>query len=348
MRGFLVLVLLSFVSAGFAAQPGALPKRFLLTVPQFDEITGLNCGPAALESVFAYWGADISQREIANVARTSSIGTYVYDTVRAGHFSSQSAAQGRFYPHEVPVAGYANRALGYAAFGHAQPTPWLDGLKALVAQGIPPILLMRYSTDPTSGGHYRVMVGYDDERGEAYFIDPWGRDLNRVVNPDGTVTWKYADLITAWTYPEYGSPYPYYATIIVPWSVKLTVLKSGVGGRNLTIDAHLSYPCPEPFDCASYPADSVTATLQLPAGVSLISPAATVTLGDLGAGRSAAVRWRALVTEPRNASEIRLTASGYINGHVPEAFWTGGQVYYPAYFYRDRIGGVASARLTAP
>ena len=93
-------------------------------VPWHVQINGLACGDGALESVFDYYGPDIDPKAIADVARTSSIGTYSFDLLRTGHFSALSSARGRFYPHAAPVAGFVERPVGYAAFSHQAEQPW--------------------------------------------------------------------------------------------------------------------------------------------------------------------------------------------------------------------------------
>ena len=324
------------------ATASTLPMRHHINnVKQYNEVTGLNCGPASLESVFNYFGPDINQREIADVARTSSIGTYVFDIVRAAQFSYLSQAQGQFFPHDVPAAGYTQRRLGYAAFGHSQATPWLDGLKALVAQDLPPILLMLYTPEPNSGGHYRVMVGYDDDLQQAYFIDPWGRDLNRFVNPDGTVTWSYQDLLTAWNYPEYGSDNPFFAAVISPWQVSLSIDGIVQAGNTISVTADVTYPCPTPFDCSQYPATNANIELSMPAGMNVIGGIASVDIGALPAGGTSKTTWQVSIDHVSLGAAISVSASGEISGVLPAAAWTGGEVNYPSYTFTDRIGGNA-------
>ena len=340
IRSLLVIFTIGFLS--FTTSAADLPARyFIKNVKQFNEVTGLNCGPASLESVFNYFGPDISQREIADVARTSSIGTYVFDIVRAAQFSYLSQAQGHFYPHDVPIAGYTQRRLGYAAFGHAQPTPWLDGLKALVAQDLPPILLMLYTPEPNSGGHYRVMVGYDDNLQQAYFIDPWGRDLNRFVNPDGTVTWSYQDLITAWNYPEYGTDNPFFAAVISPWQVSVSIDGVVQAGNTVKVTADVTYPCPAPFDCSQYPASNANVVLNLPAGMNVMTGAPSVDIGVLPANGHATTSWQVSIDHVNLGAALSVSASGEISGALPTAAWTGGEVVYPPYQFIDRIGGNA-------
>ncbi len=71
----IILCSFSLIDSGSAASP--LPSAYNITgVPQHKQINGLDCGPAALEIMFDYWGVDINQKSIADVARTSSMGTY--------------------------------------------------------------------------------------------------------------------------------------------------------------------------------------------------------------------------------------------------------------------------------
>ena len=80
----LTLICLTLLFSSFALAAGNIrpPSHMISGVKQYSEITGLMCGPGALESVLDYYGPDISQRAMSNVARTSSIGTYVQDIVR--------------------------------------------------------------------------------------------------------------------------------------------------------------------------------------------------------------------------------------------------------------------------
>src|SRR5659263_380472 len=205
-----VLITLCFSLVGGASLPNA---HTITNVTQYKQMNALMCGDAALETMFNFWGADINQKSIADVARSSSIGTYTWDMVRAGQFSHLSAAQGNYFPHDAPTAGFPDRLVGYASFSYSNDTFWLSGLEALVAADIPVVLLMKYA--PTDdAGHYRVIVGYDNTKGEIYFIDPWGRDQKRVTNLDRTVTWTIADFQTAWNYSEYGTPHPYWGNVI--------------------------------------------------------------------------------------------------------------------------------------
>ncbi len=139
-----VLIILCFSLVGGAASP--LESAHNITgVTQHKQINGLGCGSAALEIMFDFWGADINQKSIADVARSSSIGTYTWDMVQTGHFSHLSAANGSFFPHDAPTAGFPERPLGYASFSYSSDTFWWSELKALLAADITIILLMKYA-----------------------------------------------------------------------------------------------------------------------------------------------------------------------------------------------------------
>ena len=94
IRSSLVIVplLIQFVlAAGFAADANAggnagLPSSHMIAnVPWHQQMNGLFCGEGVLEGVYDYYGPDISQKEIADVARSSSAGTWSFDMVRAGN-----------------------------------------------------------------------------------------------------------------------------------------------------------------------------------------------------------------------------------------------------------------------
>jgi hypothetical protein len=129
------LLALFLLATATAADPealsnGGLPSSHMIAnVPWHQQMNGLFCGEGVLEVVYDYWGPDIDQKQIANVARSSSSGTWSFDMVRAGHFSNLSSAQGRFFPHDVPTAGYPERPLGYASFPSSSDNFWLEELK---------------------------------------------------------------------------------------------------------------------------------------------------------------------------------------------------------------------------
>jgi hypothetical protein len=347
-----VALLGSMIAASFlgqiavvAAARAAIPRAHMIAgVPWHEQLNGLSCGAASLEIVFDYWGCDVDQKEIMNVARTSSMGTWTPDIVRAGHFSYLSDAQGSFFPAVGPWGGYEERHLGYAAFSHTSSEFWLDELKTLVANDIPVIVLMKYYPWG-GGGHYRVVIGYDDDQQLIYFSDPWGRDLNHLTDWTGIISWSYSDFQMGWDYAEYGVPEPYFGAVAMPWSIGVSVKGEATAGSIIDVSVSVEYPCPEPFDETQYPAQNTALQIALPEGMTLVRGSSTVSIGTLPAASTAQISWRLLCGEDATGKELSITVSGVISGWVPEAHWNGQTVYYPAYSYVDAIGGEITVTL---
>jgi hypothetical protein len=158
-----------------------------------------------------------------------------------------SDAQGKFFPAIGPYGGFEERPVGYASFSYRSTSFWFDELKTLVDMDIPVIVLMKYT--PSGGeGHYRVVVGYDDDQQLVYFSDPWGRDTNHLTDWTGVISWSYSDFGMGWNYIEAGSANPYFGAAIMPWSVEVKTKGAAKKGSVITVTANIQYPCPEPFN----------------------------------------------------------------------------------------------------
>ncbi len=82
----LVLLFTSVLNVAFQVKPAmAESAGSYISVPYHRQITNYYCGPASLEMVFDFYGPDIPQIEIADVARTSYMygGTFTDDMRRA-------------------------------------------------------------------------------------------------------------------------------------------------------------------------------------------------------------------------------------------------------------------------
>lgn len=344
LLGALPMVLAS-TSARAGGPKAALPATHIIAgVPWHEQANGLFCGTGTLASVFDHWGPAIDQKAIANVARSSSSGTWFQDMVRSGHFSVLSAAQGSFFQHDIPTAGFPERPLGYAAFAHWARTSWLTQVKALVARDIPVLVLVNFAPDG-GGGHYRLVIGYDDARQLVYMLDPWGRDQNHATDWTGIVTWSYAEFEQSWNYMSEGTDHPYRGAVILPWTVELAVSGAPTAGSTMRVTADITYPCPAPFDGSRYPASDVKAQIALPQGMTLVGAPGTVLLGDMAAGQTRRVTWDVHLGEAAAGKTIDVSASGLVSGSVGAAYWTGESVSYPPYEYTDRIGGTATLSL---
>jgi len=175
----------------------------------------------------------LKQEYICNVARTSTVGTLSYDLVRTAHFSGTSRSVGKLFPGFELSHGFPHGKTGFAAFQYASPVttttannnnstivaakPWFEQLKAIVSlANVPVIVLTRYSYERlNSSGHYRVVVGYNDNNSTIFMADPWGREGNPPI-----VAWKYENFISAWSYIEHDSPmYVVFLSLILPTNI---------------------------------------------------------------------------------------------------------------------------------
>jgi hypothetical protein len=287
----------------------AQPSEAHISVPYHYQLGDYFCGPAALEMLFDFYGPDISQFEIADVARTTEDGTYTFDMLRAAHFSNLSTSA------TAHACGYTARKLGYAAFECGGMT--IDDLKSLILAGYPIIVLTTW--------HFRVAVGYDS----TYII------LNDPLSyrgPNYKMTYDAFD--KDWDYSGH------WGLFVSPWSVRVHNPRNVLPGDVFEVTATITYPCPAPFQRYDYPATMVDATITMPTGLNLVSGETAkkaVDTGDLVAGGSVNVTWTVQANSLGNYA-ISVESEGRASGFVPPI-----PPDYPDYNYEDRIGGSGQA-----
>ncbi len=79
-----------------------------------------------------------------------------------------------------------------------------------------------------------------------------------------------------------------------------------------------------------------------------VSGSPIINIGNLAAGRATTVSWIVKVDADASGSIITVSAGGKVSGAVPQVYWNGNQVSYPADDYTDEIGGEASIRRRYP
>jgi parallel beta-helix repeat protein len=297
-------------------------SEHIIDIPFHYQTIDYYCGPACLEMVFDYYGEDINQSEIADVART--IGEPVYSTFtdelrRAAHFSNTSTSMGDEMPGNI--TGYTLRQLGYAAFEQWSMT--IDQLKTLIDHDFPIILLMWYSPHHVSG-HYRVAVGYNNTH--IMLHDPWNN-----VDWGGTyggpyLAFNYSTFLDLWSYSGY------WGLFTSPWNIEINTPSNIQQGDNFTVTANITYPCPVPFPTSNYPASLCNATITLPTGlIPTQGETSKKALGNILAGSSTMVNW-SVKAESIGTYNITVEAEGKVVGSV------GAHESFPSYSYEDRIG----------
>ncbi len=93
---------LSAFTQEVGAVRGNLFSEHYIEVPFYYQVKKYYCGPAALQMVFDFYGENISQYEIADVARTVPYVTYTDEMRRAAHFSNMSTSMGSEMPRVRP------------------------------------------------------------------------------------------------------------------------------------------------------------------------------------------------------------------------------------------------------
>jgi hypothetical protein len=292
-----------------------MPDEYYLQVPHYAQTAGYYCGPAALEMVFDYYGPNIPQAEIADVARTAPDGTYTPDMVRAAHFSNLSTSVGNEMPGSIQ--GYTARKLGYAALEHSGMT--IDQLKFTIALGYPIIVLTTW--------HFRVAVGYSETH--ITFQDSWyGRMYNMT----------YSSFDSDWDYSGH------WALLVTPWKVRLTAPSETSVGSPFNVTATITYISPPPFSSSQYPASLSNATLILPSWMSLAAGQTvkkTISNGNIVAGETVSLNWTVLATARGNHT-MGVETQGKVAGWVPPL-----PSYPTPYSYIDRIGGYSQTSINA-
>jgi hypothetical protein len=214
-------------------------------VPYHVQQGQCDCGPAAAEMVMDYWGADIDQQDIADVANClppPECGSYNSDIRRSGHFSAVSTAV-----QNASLQGYDERKLGYAALDQwwSLDTPTdpdfatrYEDLKTLISSDYPLLLLTLY--DEGGSGHFRVVKGYNDITDVFIVHDPAYQGVFQ--GPD--VNFEQAFFVdTLWEGIACR-----WATLICPWEVQVSAPTDVCEGSTFTVQAVIYYHGPHPFE----------------------------------------------------------------------------------------------------
>ena len=306
----------------------AATEFIIPSVPHYYQTTNYYCGPASLEMVYDFYGPDISQLEIADVARADvSYGAYTSDLRRATHFSNLSTSLGNDMVGNI--TGYTNRLIGYGAFEEHLPN--VNSLVDLIGDGYPILVLQHYDESHNSG-HFRVVIGYVKNGGISQLIvhDPWYSGYYSGPN----VYIDYNTFVDLWT------RYSNWALFICPWEITVSCPSLVVINSTFTMSANVEYIRPTDFSSA-YSASLCQATIQLPLGFSL-APGEMYTKNlnpvNLPSGENGTVTWQVVADVINSIGLISVNASGLVSGTA----YARPPVYPSGYTYIDLIGGNGS------
>ena len=136
---------------------------YVYEVPYVRQNDTYWCGPASLTMVLNYWGVNVTQEEVA---------VEIYDpATNLTHISEM-----RSYPQEH---GFKTEELNGS----------INHLKKWISKGSPLIVLQKFSLQ-NAYGHYRVIVGYDDEKELVITFDPILGSNYNITYTEFTELWK--------------------------------------------------------------------------------------------------------------------------------------------------------------
>ena len=141
-------------------------KGHLIQAVPFEKWLERNyCGPACLAMVLNYWDEtrSFSQRKITDE---------IYDSESQATYNSELV----LYP----------RTKGFESYSFQGN---LRILKDVVGKDIPVIVLTK-TIKQIAKGHYRVVIGFDDDEDQIIFHDPYFGDRNAMTSEDFMKVWE--------------------------------------------------------------------------------------------------------------------------------------------------------------
>jgi tetratricopeptide (TPR) repeat protein len=141
-------------------------KGYLIQTVPFEKWLERNyCGPACLTMVLNYWdkARSFSQRKITDE---------IYDSANEATYNSELV----LYP----------RTQGFESYSFQGS---LQILKDVIGKGIPVIVLTK-TIKQINKGHYRVVIGFDEDEDQIIFDDPYFGDRKAMTSEDFMKVWE--------------------------------------------------------------------------------------------------------------------------------------------------------------
>jgi len=292
-------------------------EHMIENVPFHYQIKDYYCSPACLEMVFDYYGPDINQTEIAEVAETTEIGTIEKYKIRAALFSNYSDSNGTEIPGSIN--GYTARKFGYAAFAG---NFYLSDLKNFINQDKPIIVSMSYNFSHSYKFHSRVVIGYNDTH--IFTLDPLS----------GMVNFSNNDFLKLWYWRGINL-----GVYISPWIIQIEKTVFIHSKKDFELTATITFPEKQQWWWNNYSAFNSSATIILPEELRLSDEEnATKPLPVMENGDEIQVSWY-LRSEYPGEFNITIMAEGIVDGPKFENYT------HTPIEYQDRIGGKSDLQI---
>lgn len=321
-----VLLDASGLTIPFDTQSGLVKVNIALkdipNVPFHYQENKYYSGPAALQMIFDFYGENISQQEIAEVARTHPNVTYTDELRRAAHFSNMSTSAGQEMPQNI--TGYSLRKLGYGAFEKSGLT--VPDLQAAIRNNYPVVVSTWYDASKQNS-HYRVVVGYNLTHIKLH--DPWNKMAWGGAHGGPSIAMNYTAFLTLWNQSDF------WGLLVHPWQVTVSFRMLDNQPYVFNVTADVQYISPQTFRDPAYSATSVNVTIILPPELNLeVGENVTKTIGggSFLPGDSSNINW-IVIGNVSGKFNLTVEARGRVFGNVTA------HESYPAYNYQDAIGG---------
>ena len=143
------------------------PNRgYLIQTVPFEKWLERNfCGPACLAMVLNYWDKTRSFDQ-------NKITEAIYDSANEATYNSEMV----LFP----------RTQGFESYSFQGD---LRVLKDVIGKGIPVIVLSK-AIKQIDKGHYRVVIGFDEDEDQIIFHDPYFGDLKAMTSKDFMTVWE--------------------------------------------------------------------------------------------------------------------------------------------------------------
>ena len=151
--------------------PGAIPTVKTLESDYHVFQTFNNCGPASLSMTLSYYGINVSQKELGDDLRPWQI--------PSGDNDDKS----------VTLAELAEKSKEYGFIPYHRPNGTIDTIKQFISNDMP--VITKTWTKPNEDiGHFRVVKGYDSDRGVLIQDDSLQGKNIKFTYDDFNVLWK--------------------------------------------------------------------------------------------------------------------------------------------------------------
>jgi len=334
---FALLVLFVFIVPGIAGQLGNeddkeqasdgqgerydyIPSAHEISVPYYPQESAASTGQAALECVFDFYGAHVSQAEIDDVIGPlfGASEAEEDEMVRGGHFSNRSNAN-----NNPSLNGYSDRGLGYAAFAYnwgnrpGNPSPYYNerknDLMRMVSNNTPVIVWTNVNGSVYTGNVWRVVTGYDEFLGWFMLHDLTANGPTE-YGGEGVKIGMGNFLTNIWNTSGGDS----IAVVVQPWVVEIDMPVEVLAGQTFDVSVSATYSLQVHMRGTDFRASNVEFALDMPPDFTLENDTYVKDSEIRNGGESETMTWKVIAPDKGNnrMDMVYVNVTGFVKGRV--------------------------------